>query len=735
MSRLSFSIVINTYNRAHTIRNSLESLSYLRHPNYEVIVVNGPSTDNTAEILEEYSDKLKIGYCNEANLSKSRNIGIAMAEGDIVCFMDDDAVPEPDWLGELEAGYISENIAGVGGYIRNHTGVDFQSKVVICDRYADSQEFEDIDESGIANVKDKSRYLTMTGTNSSFRRESLLKIGGFDEEYAYFLDETDVIIRLIDEGFDIECNPNAEIHHKYAESHLRTVSKIPKSIYLPVRSKAYFCVLNATTNHSLDEVYQYLNNYQLNLRRDKKWLVDHKEITQDHYDKLIHEIDQGVKDGIFDAFSQLQRQLLTSKTLSNYKKPFRQFLPILPSKKRLKICFLSQEYPPKSCGGIGVWTYNMAVSLAARGHEVTVICKGEGSPTVDFEEGVWVHRIIAQYQPERTLPDLPDLPQSIKDYAYTCFDEVMRVHARRGLDVVSSPIWDLEGAAVISDNTIPTLLSLHSSYKLVLPSKTEWVENQDFLKNHVEKLIDGEKWALDKANYIVANSKAIVADIEREYSVSIPADKVKHIPHGLKDYNQSCEVKKSSSSLKLLYVGRFEKRKGTDTVLSVIPQLMEKYSNLEIAMVGDHSISNDDEQMLARFKAEHEGKDWLEKVSFPGRVNDEELMMFYKNAHVFVAPSTYESFGLIYLEAMMFGTPCIGTNIGGIPEVISQGKDGFLIEVNNAEELLVSCEKLLGDDELRSEFSKNARKSFSENYTNDVMADVYLDTFSFLISQ
>ena len=89
MSRLTFSIVINTYNRATSLVNTLESMFYLRHPAYEVIVVNGPSTDHTQALIEQYAENIKIGQCAETNLAKSRNIGIGMASGDIVCFIDD----------------------------------------------------------------------------------------------------------------------------------------------------------------------------------------------------------------------------------------------------------------------------------------------------------------------------------------------------------------------------------------------------------------------------------------------------------------------------------------------------------------------------------------------------------------------------------------------------------------------------------------------------------------------
>src|SRR5207249_638309 len=87
--------------------------------------------------------------------------------------------------------------------------------------------------------------------------------------------------------------------------------------------------------------------------------------------------------------------------------------------------------------------------------------------------GVWVHRIVPSDQRRRGTPRLPDLPQNIRDYTLTAFDEVVRIHSTRGLDVVSSPIWDLEGVACIASRLVPSVLSLHSTYKFVLRKGTD----------------------------------------------------------------------------------------------------------------------------------------------------------------------------------------------------------------------------------------------------------------------
>src|SRR4051794_12699915 len=102
---MHISVVINTYNRAESLRVTLEALRRQTHDDFEVVIVNGPSTDGTDELLAAYGDAVRVVACPEAHLAKSRNLGIDAAAGEVVAFIDDDGVPEPRWLEDLAAAY------------------------------------------------------------------------------------------------------------------------------------------------------------------------------------------------------------------------------------------------------------------------------------------------------------------------------------------------------------------------------------------------------------------------------------------------------------------------------------------------------------------------------------------------------------------------------------------------------------------------------------------------------
>src|SRR5262249_17418386 len=107
------SVIICTHNGLRTIRDCCEGILRLEYPDFEVIVVDDGSTDNTAAIVEEYG--FRIIRTKNCGLSSARNTGLAAATGKIVAYIDDDAYPDPHWLSYLASTLLKTNHAGVGG--------------------------------------------------------------------------------------------------------------------------------------------------------------------------------------------------------------------------------------------------------------------------------------------------------------------------------------------------------------------------------------------------------------------------------------------------------------------------------------------------------------------------------------------------------------------------------------------------------------------------------------------
>jgi len=175
----------------------------------------------------------------EANISAARNAGIAQAQGEVIAFLDDDAVPEATWLARLIAPFDDPKIGAVGGVVRGRNGVSFQWGPQEVDCFGNDWPLA-FDGDRISDPSEPHRVLKTVGTNCAFRAEALREVG-FDTAYRFYLDETDLNWRLVEKGWSAVIVSDAEVHHGYAGSSYRTSERVPKSFKEIGASKAYFC--------------------------------------------------------------------------------------------------------------------------------------------------------------------------------------------------------------------------------------------------------------------------------------------------------------------------------------------------------------------------------------------------------------------------------------------------------------------------------------------------------------
>ncbi len=109
------SIIINTYNRGAHLKRLLDALARQTYDNFEVIVVNGPSPDHTKDVIREYRKAIRSYKCPVVNLSVSRNIGIRKAAGEIIAFIDDDAVSQDTRWIENAVQHFEDDKVGIAG--------------------------------------------------------------------------------------------------------------------------------------------------------------------------------------------------------------------------------------------------------------------------------------------------------------------------------------------------------------------------------------------------------------------------------------------------------------------------------------------------------------------------------------------------------------------------------------------------------------------------------------------
>jgi GT2 family glycosyltransferase len=195
------SVAVCTRNGAATLGDCLDGLLELEYLDVEVIVVDDGSTDATPEIAARYP--FRLIRTEPGGLSAARNRGLDAATGDIVAYIDDDARPDPHWLVYLAATLMASDHAGAGG--PNIAPADAGSVAQCVDNVP----------GGPTHVLLSDRVAEhIPGCNMAFRRDRLVAIGGFDEQFHVAGDDVDVCWRLQEQGWTLGFSPAAVVFHR-----------------------------------------------------------------------------------------------------------------------------------------------------------------------------------------------------------------------------------------------------------------------------------------------------------------------------------------------------------------------------------------------------------------------------------------------------------------------------------------------------------------------------------------
>jgi O-antigen biosynthesis protein len=226
---LSASVVIVSHGRPDALSLCLTGVGQLDYPNFEIVVV-ADSTGVSAVKAHPHSAQIKLVPFETPNISAARNAGIAASGGEIVAFIDDDAVPEPTWLTYLIGPFSDGQIAAAGGYVIGRNGISFQWKGRTVDVEAQTEDLPLPADDPLVFGGTPVRAIKTEGTNMAVRRNVLAALGGFDPAFHFYLDETDLNMRLGQAEHRTAIVPLAQVHHGFAESERRFANRVPRDL-------------------------------------------------------------------------------------------------------------------------------------------------------------------------------------------------------------------------------------------------------------------------------------------------------------------------------------------------------------------------------------------------------------------------------------------------------------------------------------------------------------------------
>jgi glycogen synthase len=358
-----------------------------------------------------------------------------------------------------------------------------------------------------------------------------------------------------------------------------------------------------------------------------------------------------------------------------------------------RVLILSWEYPPVIEGGLARHVRKLAEELVSQGVTVDVLTRGaEGeSRIVEERAGVMVHRVREPGWP-RDLDRFVEWVQRMNQDMLAVGEALAVEHS---YDLVHGHDWLVAHAsAALADCLgVAYVTTIHATEH---GRHQGWVQDQP--QAHIHAV---ERWMAQRADSVITCShymRGHVADI-----FDIDEQRITVIPNGIDPRDlrpvgdlQALRREFATPQEKLvLFVGRLVYEKGFQLALEALPGVIERVGDVRFLVAGSGTHETELKQQAERLGL-------LEHGVFLGWIGDDALHSLYRIADLCVVPSIYEPFGLVALEAMASGCPCIVADTGGLREVVPAGERvGLRFNGGDAEHLGVMIERLLVDGELR----------------------------------
>lgn len=349
-------------------------------------------------------------------------------------------------------------------------------------------------------------------------------------------------------------------------------------------------------------------------------------------------------------------------------------------------------FPPEQPGGVSSMVPYIQERFIKKGWDMELFSlpkrvRSKGTEDVEFHTFDW-----KKYAGN---PIIDKYIQTYKDYIWWT-----KLRMKGSFDLIHAhhPIAGLAMKHVFPDT--PVMITVHSSYERELLLNGRIQEDGP----EVQFLTSIYRELEDQLDQIVTVSNAF-----RMYMADYVQDpeKIGVIPNGF-DQRRFRPYSHENEVAQLISVCRLVPAKGLDTLLEACAQLKKKGVPFVLHLIGDGPIRQELEQLAAKLGI------YEDTIFYGYMLHPEEFMPFFD---IFVLPSRAEAFGSVFAEAALCLLALVGTDVGGIPEQIENGRNGLLVPVSNSQALSTALEKLIADPDYRYELARSAREKAKKSYS------------------
>lgn len=356
----------------------------------------------------------------------------------------------------------------------------------------------------------------------------------------------------------------------------------------------------------------------------------------------------------------------------------------------MHICFASLDYPVKdSGGGVGTYVQILGRELIRYGHRVSVIAlKHETPKNVTNDHGINIHWIrsgnLHWYASKFPFGgNIITLPIRELEYSYAVFKAVRDIHQRYPIDVVEGTETGAFGFKWLGAGT-KTVIRLHGEkYTFAKYTPPHKVPTAIRLSRWIQRS------GIRAADCLTAPSDSHAREIETE--LRFQTGRVHVIPNPIDgDLKIKALNHEKSRAPEYLFVGRFEKRKGVIELLRAIPKVKNRNPEAMFLFAGNEHPSIPKKEIDNLIIQLGIGN----RVRFLGHLPQLILDNYYREATAIVIPSFYETFGYVYIEAVMAGKPVVAFDTGSACDFIENGVNGLLVPVGDINALADACVRI-----------------------------------------